>query len=183
MVRWRSKENFAASASMGSPSWNLTFGPQPNRHRPAVVGGVVRQRELGHDAELDVDVEELVAQRGEDDAPDIGAGERRIEHIRILGEPDAQRRLRRAEADRGGERGRGEQRGGETRLFVPLPVMLRKPLRVSGVARRGVWDVPSCGRYVTCRPAKASNRRSRRGSTSASVRHNIGSSGGIVGQR
>ena len=50
-------------------------------------------RELRHDVQLLVDVEQLVADRGEDDAPDIGARQRRIEHVGILGEPDAQMAL------------------------------------------------------------------------------------------
>ena len=62
-VMWRSSENFAASASNGSPSWNLTLGPQLDRHLLAVGGGLVRQRELRHDVELLVDVEQLVAER------------------------------------------------------------------------------------------------------------------------
>ena len=40
--------------------------------------------------ELLVDVEQLVAQRGEHDAADEAAGQRRIEHVGILGQADAQ---------------------------------------------------------------------------------------------
>ena len=53
----------------------------------------MRQRELRHDVELFVDVEQLVAKRREDDAADIGARQRRIENVGIFGEPDAQRGL------------------------------------------------------------------------------------------
>jgi hypothetical protein len=43
-----------------------------------------------HDIELFVDVEQLVAQRRENDAADEGARERGIEYVRILGETEAQ---------------------------------------------------------------------------------------------
>src|SRR5207253_8398088 len=49
---------------------------------------------LRHDVELFVDVEQLVAERCEHDAADIGAGHGRIEDIGILGKPDPQRGLR-----------------------------------------------------------------------------------------
>ena len=58
--------------------------------RPFVAG-----RELRHDVQLLVDVEQLVAQRGEHDAADEGARQRRIEHVGVFGQADAQR-LRRA---------------------------------------------------------------------------------------
>ena len=58
---------------------------------PFVAGG-----ELRHDVELFVDVEELVAQRREHDAADEGARQRGIEHVGILGEPEAQRLRARA---------------------------------------------------------------------------------------
>ena len=41
----------------------------------AVGRGLVRERELRHDVELLVDVEQLVAERGEHDAADIGAAD------------------------------------------------------------------------------------------------------------
>ena len=66
-------------------------GPDLQRQRLAVRRPFVRRRELRNDGELLVDVEQLVAQRREHDAPDERAGERRIEHVGILGEPDAQR--------------------------------------------------------------------------------------------
>ena len=101
MVMCRSSENLTASASIGSPSWNLT----PGRSLMDDVLAVRRRSrgtgELRHDVELLVDVEELVAERREHDAADIGARERRIEHVRILGEADAQRRLRARGADGG----------------------------------------------------------------------------------
>ena len=68
-------------------------GPKLDRHLLAVGGGLVRQRELRHDVELFVDVEQLVAEGREHDAADIGARQRRIENVGILGEPDPQRGL------------------------------------------------------------------------------------------
>ena len=73
----------------------LDARPELDGHRLAVGRSLVRERKLRHDIELLVDVEQLVANRGEHDAPDIGAGERGIEHIRVFGEPDAQRCLSR----------------------------------------------------------------------------------------
>ena len=69
-------------------------GPELDRHFLAVGGGLVRQRKLRHDVELLVDVEQLVAERGEHDAADIGACQRRIENVGVFGQPDAQRGLR-----------------------------------------------------------------------------------------
>src|SRR5262249_22428166 len=59
----------------------------------AVGGGLVREGELRHNIKLLVDIEQLVAKRCKDDASDIGPGERGIEHVRIFGQPDPQRRL------------------------------------------------------------------------------------------
>ena len=44
-----------------------------------------------HDGELLVDVEQLVAERREDDPADEGARQRRVEDVGVLGEADAQR--------------------------------------------------------------------------------------------
>ena len=88
--------------------------------RLAVAGDLVRSRELGHEVELLVDVEQLVADRREDDAADVGARERRVEDVRVFGEADAERGLR--------KRGQGEQRacGGddELRSHADLPGMV-----------------------------------------------------------
>src|SRR5689334_5438847 len=54
---------------------------------------ILTQRELRHDVELFVDVEQLVAESCEHDAAHIGAGHRRVEDVRVLGEPDPQRGL------------------------------------------------------------------------------------------
>ena len=74
----------------------------------AVLGGLVRQRQLRHDVEPLVDVEELVAERRKCDAADVGTRQRRIEHVGILGQTNAQRGLghgrRRADEQNGGNR-------------------------------------------------------------------------------
>ena len=75
------------------PVVKLDAGTQFDGHFLAVGGGFVRQRELRHDVELFVNVEQLVAQRGEYDTADISPPDRRIQNIRILGQPNAQRGL------------------------------------------------------------------------------------------
>ena len=65
-------------------------GTQVDHQRP-VVGPLVAGRELRHDVQLLVDVEQLVAQPGEHDAPYERARHGRVEDVGILGEPDAQR--------------------------------------------------------------------------------------------
>ena len=52
---------------------------------PFVAGGQLR-----HEVELLVEVEELVAQAGEDDAADEGARQARIEDVEVLGQADTQ---------------------------------------------------------------------------------------------
>ena len=57
------------------------------------VGGVfplITSGELGDDVQLGVDVEQLVAQTGKDDAPDIGRAEGGVEQVRILAQTDVQ---------------------------------------------------------------------------------------------
>ena len=93
MVKWRSSENFAASAVERLAVLEFHARPQLDRDLLAVGGGLVRQRELRHDVELFVDVEQLVAERREHDAADIGARQRRVENVRIFGKADAQRGL------------------------------------------------------------------------------------------
>jgi hypothetical protein len=68
-------------------------GPQLDRHLLAVGGSLMRQRKLRHDVEFLVDVEQLVAERCEHDAADIGACDRWVQNVRILGKTDAQRGL------------------------------------------------------------------------------------------
>ena len=181
MVRWRSKRELRRLGVERLAVVELDVRAQLDRHRLAVVGGLVGQRELRHDVELLVDVEELVAERREDDASDIGAGERRVEHVGILGKPDAQRRLRARQSDGGRERRGREERGGEASSHVPLPVLF--PNCVIPEARRAIRD-PSPSQHATHvpAPAKAANRRSRRGSTTAST-GTISVSFGIVGQK
>ena len=66
-------------------------GTELQRQRLAVRRPFVCGRELRDDRQLLVDVEQLVAHRGEHDAADEGARERGIEHVGVLGEADAQR--------------------------------------------------------------------------------------------
>ena len=66
-------------------------GAQLDRQRLAVGRPLVAGRELRHDGELLVDVEQLVAKRREDDPADEGARQRRVEHVGVFGQADAQR--------------------------------------------------------------------------------------------
>ena len=63
----------------------LDVRPQADGQRSAVLGRFVRKCKLRHDVEIGVDIEQLVADRREHDAPDIGARQRRVEDIGILG--------------------------------------------------------------------------------------------------
>ena len=89
-------------------------GAQLERQRLVVGRPLVAGRELRHDLQLLVDVEQLVAQRREDDAADEGARQRRVEHVGILGEADAQglrlRRERRRRPSSKRRRGDGRRR-------------------------------------------------------------------------
>jgi hypothetical protein len=101
--------------------------PDLHRQRLVVRRPLVGRRELRDDGELLVDVEELVAQRREHDAPDERAGECRIEHVRILGESEAERRL--GVGGRGEERHQAEEKRGPGHRWV---------IRMSGcLLRRG----------------------------------------------
>ena len=82
---------------------------QLDRNLLAVGGNVARQRELRHDIQLLIDVEQLVADRGEDDAADIGARERGIQNIGVLGKADAQSGLRAGCGDACGQRKSGDR--------------------------------------------------------------------------
>src|SRR6266702_3045006 len=91
----------------------------------AVVRGLVGQRELRHDVEFFVDVEQLVAKRRKYDAADIGTPERRIENVRIFGKADAQRGLGlKARSKRQQQRRR---RGRETQDFHWTVLHLQTP--------------------------------------------------------
>ncbi len=79
----------------------------------AVGRGLLAERQLRHDVELVVDIEQLVAERGEDDAADIGARESRIEHVRILGKADAQVGLCSSRADRGDRKQQRQRQAAE----------------------------------------------------------------------
>jgi hypothetical protein len=72
-----------------------------------VAGG-----ELRNDLQLLVDVEQLVAERREDDAADEGARQCRVEDVGVLGQTDAQRlrlRCERREAECGDGENTGDQ--------------------------------------------------------------------------
>ena len=76
-------------------------GQPVRRPRPAA-------RELRHELDLLVDVDQLVAERGEDDAPGEARAGRRIERIGIGLQPDAQ--ARRLSLVAGDQQQRGERR-------------------------------------------------------------------------
>src|SRR5262249_15721464 len=59
----------------------------------AVGGGLVGEGELRYDLEVFIDVEQLVAKTGEDDAADVGSGCRGIKVVGIFGESDPERGL------------------------------------------------------------------------------------------
>src|SRR5262245_57046187 len=59
----------------------------------AVGGGLVGEGELRYDLEVFIDVEQLVAQTGEDDAADVGSGCRGIKVVGIFSESDPERGL------------------------------------------------------------------------------------------
>ena len=63
---------------------------QLDRQRLVVGRPFVAGRELRNDVELLVDIEQLVAQGGEDDAPDEGSRQRRVEHVGVFGQSHAQ---------------------------------------------------------------------------------------------
>src|SRR5262249_12581355 len=158
--------------------------PQLDRHRLPVGGGLVAERKLGNGVELLVDVEQLVAERGKDDAADIGARERRIENIGILGEADPQRCLR-GDDSAGPDQERGRSRKtkrlhrtsplilpGCSTLSTPAPSCLFVPCRKAFMScsnaggrppRRGTRFAPdgnSLARWqaVACKPRRSSGR-------------------------
>ena len=143
-----------------------------------------RERELRDDLELLVDVEQLVADRREHDAPHIGARERRIEHVRVLGKPDAQWdcAARRSAAERDERGSRREAHG----LHGDLPSTLigracrpralaqlyqhRRPARTSvgranaAIRRSSAGERPvSAGTAATRRQLRASDGRRSHG--------------------
>ena len=74
------------------------------------VGPLVAEGELRHDLQLFVDVEELVAKAGEDDAADVGAGEGGVEDVGVFPQGDAQGlRLGRGRGEQGGQAAQGSQ--------------------------------------------------------------------------
>jgi hypothetical protein len=82
-------------------------GAQLHRQRLVVGRPFPARRQLRHDGELLVDVDQLVAQCGEHDAADEGARQRGVEHVGVLGQADAQGL--RGGGRRGGQQQRGQQ--------------------------------------------------------------------------
>ena len=78
------------------------LGAQLDGEHLVVPRPFIRCGELRHDLEVGGDVEQLVAERGVDDAPDISSRQGGIEDVGILGETDPQRRLRAGTAGPGG---------------------------------------------------------------------------------
>src|SRR5580700_11963524 len=97
-----------------------------------VVDPLPLGRELRDDVELRADIDELVAERGEDDAADIGARQRGVEDVGVLGKPDPQCRLRRCgggeQADRQQSRCRNDAlRRHSSSQFIPGPYARATP--------------------------------------------------------
>ena len=73
---------------------------------------------MRHEFQLVVDVDELVAQRREDDAADEGAGAVRVEHVGVFLQADAQRLRHGGHGEEaGGEGGQSEQSSHGTSLL------------------------------------------------------------------
>ena len=65
-------------------------GTQLDGDRLAVGRGLAAERQLRHDVRLLVDVEQLVADRGEDDSRGVEARQGGIHGVRVVAQPDAQ---------------------------------------------------------------------------------------------
>src|SRR5262249_42020287 len=91
----------------------LDVRTQLDQHLLAVLRRLVRERQLRHHVQLLVDVEQLVAERGKDNAADIGARKGRIEDVRVFRKADAQRGLRRRAGGGNEQRGRDAEDGAE----------------------------------------------------------------------
>ena len=89
----------------------LDVRAQLDRYGLAVGRGLVRQRQLRHEVELLVDVEELVADRGKHDPTDIGSRHGRVEQVGIFGQADTQGALRGGRRDAGAAQGQCEKGG------------------------------------------------------------------------
>jgi len=98
---------------------------QPDHDRAATRGPLVTGGELRHDLEIGGDVEELVAERGEDQAADVGAADRRVEGVGIVVQPDPQHGLG------GGHAGAEQHEHGESRQY-PGPVHAERLLLILG---------------------------------------------------
>ena len=87
----------------------LHAGPQLDCDGEAVGRSLVGEGELRHDGEPGIDIEQLVADRGEDHPRGVGARQGRIEDIGVVAQSDAEVALR-----KGGTRCR-EAKGGSQR--------------------------------------------------------------------
>ena len=132
---------------------------QRGRVRLLVAGG-----ELGHDLQLLVDVEQLVAQPGEHDAADIGAGQGGVEDVGVLAQRDPQG-LRGGslgqQGDTGGCQKESSHRGAPNRH---TPATLTGPActRKRVVARRGGTDTDDASCEHTRSPPSPRTASGRR---------------------
>ncbi|CPP92888.1 Uncharacterised protein [Bordetella pertussis] len=106
----------------------LDIGAQLECQRLVVLAEAPRLRQLRHELQLLVDVDQLVAQRGEDNAAHIGAGAVRIEHVRVFLQADAQV-LRQGGAARAGQHGRAHHHAQALGLghVVDFPLVVVRP--------------------------------------------------------
>ena len=88
-VRSRVSLYFTASAFEFFPVLELHAVAKVN-HQMRRILPFISGRKHGHDVQVGVDVEQLVAKAGKYDAADIGGAERRIEQIGILAQTDMQ---------------------------------------------------------------------------------------------
>ena len=79
------------------------------------------ERQLRHDGQLFVDIEQLVADRGEDDARGIGALQHRVEHVGVIAQPDAQVALRQGTP---GDKRKSKCQGGTTSCLSHVPSVM-----------------------------------------------------------
>ena len=83
------------------------------------------------------------------DAPDVGARQRGIEHVRVLGQPDAQGRLRHG-------RGTGQQSGGKAIPARPSLFMIALPSWRASILYSGIERPKQA--LQTCREIPAPTR-------------------------
>ena len=74
----------------------LDAGAQLKHQAFVAVGPIPLGRELRHETEFGVDIDQFVAQCGKDDATGEGPGHGRVEHVGVVGQPDTQDLIRRS---------------------------------------------------------------------------------------